>query len=425
MNNEINSTEDTILNGSHSESNKNELSPNLELEKSMLGIHNNQSEVKQLIKNGYEANISDNLKIVLDTSIKLKAIKSKEIQFSKPILKHGDNSVFFRNTINVIQGQAGVHKSRLAEYICASFLKINNGNEDLLGYYRTDLDLPITVVYVDTERNLNEQLPFALQSIQVKAGFKIDEHPDNFKYISLMQIKRQERFSVLDEYLKFIKKCTDNLLFIVLDVSTDCIEDFNKSDRSMELIDLMNVAINEHDVVFLCVIHENPGSEKARGHFGTELKNKATTFMQVGFEKGAKNIDTDIIRVKYLKCRTTAKYDPFYIKYNEVANGLVLASKSDILEVIDSKKTKASNVEIIEYIKLNLGDGSVLTRRELLDLLCKEFKTTDRTIEERLKELLSSNIEIPNHNNVQCRLIKEASGKNVCYKLLPIPKDHI
>ena len=58
---------------------------------------------------------------------------------------------------------------------------------------------------------------------------------------------------------------------MVVDVTTDCIRDFNRSDDSLELIDLMNEAINTYDVTFLYLIHENPGASKARGHLGTEL----------------------------------------------------------------------------------------------------------------------------------------------------------
>ena len=66
---------------------------------------------------------------------------------------------------------------------------------------------------------MTEQFPYALQSIQTKAGYHKSEHPHNFKYISLLEIPRKDRFSVLDEYLNLLKRETKNPLFIVLDVS--------------------------------------------------------------------------------------------------------------------------------------------------------------------------------------------------------------
>ncbi len=397
----------------------NELNPQFQYVKFNIEDEEIKAEDEQLIKQGNEASISDNLKTVLATREKLKLIKAGEIRFSEPVLKQGENAVIFPHTINVIQGQAGVHKSRLAENICAAFLKLNGCQNELLGFRRLNFNATHTVVYVDTERNLSEQLPYALQSIQMKAGYNRADHPSNFEYISLLQISRKERFAALNEYLNHIKKNTNNPLFIVLDVSTDCIEDFNKTDKSMELIDLMNMAINEHNVIFLCLIHENPKSDKARGHFGTELMNKASTVMQVGFEKDASQNDTDIIRVKYLKCRSTARHTPFYIKYSNEAKGLVLADVNEVSGVINNRKHKASNEDMTEFIEMYLGAGTTLTRVELLDKLCKDFKASQRTIESRISEIMSSDIEIFNDQGQRCKLSKETKEKTVYYKLIP------
>lgn len=360
---------------------------------------------------------SKNLNIVLESNKKLKLIKSKEIKFSEPVLKQGENAVIFPHTINVIQGQAGVHKSRLAEALCSAFMKLHNCENEILGFRRNNFDANHTVVYVDTERNLSEQLPFALQSIQLNAGYGIEDHPHNFEYISLLQIDRKDRFETLNEYLENLRVTNNNPLFIVLDVSTDCIEDFNKTDKSMELIDLMNKAINEHDVIFLCLIHENPKSEKARGHFGTELMNKASTVIQVSFEKDASQNDTDIIKVKYLKCRSTARHTPFHIKFCNKIKGLIIASKGDVSEVINNRKHKAGNEEMKEHIKMYLGDGTKLTRSELLDKLTVDFQASMKTIETRIKTIMDEDNEFEDDNGNMCQLFKQIIGKVVHYTL--------
>lgn len=364
-----------------------------------------------------QGNSKDNLSTILATREKLKLIKATDIKFSEPVLRQGGNAVIFPHTINVIQGQAGVHKSRLAENICSAFLKLKGCDSQLLGFNSLNDDGTHTVVYVDTERNLTEQLPFALQSIQLNAGYNREDHPTNFEYISLLQINRKERFTALNDYLSYLKKTINNPLFIVLDVSTDCIEDFNKTDKSMELIDLMNMAINEHNVIFLCLIHENPNSDKARGHFGTELMNKASTVMQVGFEKDANQQNTDIIRVKYLKCRSTARHTPFHVKYCDKAKGLIMATIEDVSTVVNNRKHKAGNDEIIEHLQMYLGDGTSLKRIDLINKLCAEFSAGNRTIETRLKEIISEVSILKNDDQQNCLLNKYKEGKEIFYKL--------
>jgi hypothetical protein len=360
---------------------------------------------------------SENLIKILNTQIKLKSAKSKDINFSKPILLHGENAVIFPSTINVIQGQAGVHKSRLAEILCSAMLRKPDCKNDFLGFQRySDSDL-YTVVYVDTERNLKEQFPIALQRILNNAGFQITDDPESFEFISLLQIDRKQRFEALNDYLTNLREKTSNPLFIILDVSTDCIEDFNKTDKSMELIDSMNIAINDHNVVFLCIIHENPKSDKARGHFGTELMNKSSTVLQVGFEKDAKQNDTDIIRVKYLKCRSTIKHAPFHMKYDDVKKGLVLADESEIVDILDNRKRKAINSEIIQAIQKYLGNGCSIPRIELLQKLCVSLNSGERTIEDRLKEIIENKNIVIDDNGVSCYLNKKTVEKKVLYFL--------
>ncbi|GAA4440240.1 hypothetical protein GCM10023091_23600 [Ravibacter arvi] len=391
---------------------------NIEFNRHGISVQDIQAEAnRQASEEEKSDRLSDGLKAILTTSEKLRELKENEIEFSEPVLMQGDNPVIFPHTINVIQGQAGVHKSRLAETICAAFLKQNGCNNELLGFKRLNSNVTHTVVYVDTERNLSEQLPYALQSIQIQAGYKRGDHPDNFEYISLLQVKRTDRFRMLQEYLSHIRSITNSPLFVVLDVSTDCIEDFNEIGKSMELIDLMNMAINEHNVIFMCLIHENPRSDKARGHFGTELMNKASTVIQVGFEKDAHHNDSDLIRVKYLKCRSTARHAPFHIRYSNDANGLVLADTCEVSKVANKRRQKAGNADIVEHIEMYLGDGSVLTRTDLLDRLCKDFNASQRTIESRLSEIIKFDTIIHDETGFQCKLTKSVKNKEVYYKL--------
>lgn len=371
-------------------------------------------------KYDHQQPISNDLKIILETQEKIKILKSKPIRFSESVMSQNNNPVIFPHTINVIQGQAGVHKSRPAEMICSAFLKKANCTNELLGFKHNQFDANHKVLYVDTERNITEQFPYALQSIQLKAGYSIDEHPLNLDYITLLEISRKNRFAALNDYLNYLKSKTSNPLFIVLDVSTDCIEDFNKTDKSMELIDLMNMAINEHNVIFLCLIHENPKSDKARGHFGTELMNKASTVMQVGFEKDAHQNDTNIIRVKYLKCRSTARQHPFYRKYCSISKGLVLADSEEINQIKESKKRKASVEEMADILERLLGDGAELAKSELMWELKSETTASTRTIEERLQSIIETELSIHNADGQECKLTKEIKSRILFYKLEPI-----
>jgi hypothetical protein len=364
------------------------------------------------------SSLDETIEKILKTKTKLAARKSSKIKFADPIIKHNENAVFFPYTINVIQGQNGVHKSRLAETICSVILKIKGCSNNLLNFETVENAPKYSILYVDTERNLNDQFPFALQSIQTRAGYQINENPPEFDYISLLEFPRKDRFDVLNKYLAYYRTLyADRPTFIVLDVSTDCIEDFNKSDKSMELIDHMNLAINTHNVVFLCLIHENPGSEKARGHFGTELINKASTVMRVDFEKD-NNGPTDIIQVRYLKCRSTARHEPFYIRYCNEEKCLVLADQEKVEAIKVKRQVTAKLSEIIEYISTNLLPGSETPKEELIEALTKYIGGSGRTIESRLSELVNKRTQIISDVDQNTYILtRPKQGKHTVYTL--------
>lgn len=63
---------------------------------------------------------------------------------------------------------------------------------------------------------------------------------------------------------------------IFLDGIRDVIGDFNDNEESANLIAECMMIATELDCCIFSVLHENPGSEKMRGHLGTELGNKVT-----------------------------------------------------------------------------------------------------------------------------------------------------
>jgi hypothetical protein len=369
--------------------------------------------------------LDENLNIVLSTKQNLKERKSKRIDFQRAFMSHNGNPVFYPHSIILIQGQTGVHKSRLAETICSALLKTNDCKTQHLGFSKELMEKDFHVTYVDTERNLTEQLPYALQQIQIKAGYKMEDHPENFDYLSLLEVPRNKRFGTLEAYLKMKEHEVTNPQFIVLDVSTDCLEDFNKADQSMQLIDLMNRMVNRFNVAFLCLIHENPKSDKARGHFGTELMNKSSTAIQIAFEKDAAGNDTDLIRIKYMKTRNSKRFEPFYAKYCSDAKGLVLAESFEVAEVFSKRKHKAGTHDVAEVLEAYLGDMVEVKKGEILDHLISQFKCSPRTAEDRLKELIENESIMLNYSGDQCTLkkYKPEKSKEIHYFLKRLDND--
>lgn len=369
-------------------------------------------DIEKIVNQGKPIRLTNLEKIIRGRNILRENVKNK-ITFSKPIITINEQPLFFPRTINIIQGKSGTHKSRLAEHLCSILLKKPGLNIDLLGLQLNEVNT--SVCYVDSERNLSEQYPYSLQQILLNAGYNITDDIHHFDFITLIDIERAERFNSFRQYLEKIREDHTGHIFVILDVLTDLVDNFNDPKPSLQLIDLLNSTINTYDITFLCIIHENPFQEKARGHLGTEILNKSSTALSINYEKDSKGNDQEIIKITFLKCRSSKKIDPLYVKYSQEKHRLVYADAVDIEKAIYSKDIKANVFDISKFIVANFK-GSI-SKKELVTILRQEYKCTSRTIEDRIKDMLAG----AGLSTIGYKLKSTKKGKQVFFDLAKIP----
>lgn len=366
------------------------------------------------------SNKTDMCKVLTTRSFLKKRVREHLI-IPQPIITRFKDGIIFPNTINVIQGKTGTHKSRLVEVLCNCLLSKNQNKINLLGFRRNISWLKHTeILFVDTERDINYQFPRAIQSLIKNSENDTKQRIDELDFLSLINISRMKRFETLKNFLELNKSNKNKHTIIVLDVITDCVGNFNNPQESMQLIDLINVMINSSNVTFICVIHENPGeSSKARGHVGTELMNKATTQLQIGFEKDNSNRNTDLIKVDYIKTRNIKKPEQFYLRYSEEHKGLIEAESDFVADNLSKKRLKGDIKDIIEFLGITLSKEQKMPNKELLELLKTEFEFKDRIARERLREILENFIKIEKEPSEFYYLFKVKEGNKVYYSLTP------
>ncbi len=215
----------------------------------------------------------------------------------------------------------------------------------------------------------------------------------------------------MKQYLDDVRqKHAHEHVMVVLDVITDCIGSFNDPKESMKLLDHLNVVINQYNVSFICVIHENPnsfGEAKARGHLGTELINKASTVISIGFDKGANSVATDLIALKFLHTRNTKKPEPHYLRYSEEVRGLVVADATFIADQKSLKAEKAELGELKDWLLENIMGE--ISKKDLVNQLTEYFGCTSKTVETRLKSLTEGAVPF---------LTRKKQGKEVVFTLV-------
>jgi len=394
----------------------------------MTGDSNNKKRTrahedaeKRVAEAASKREMLDRLKWSSD-DLKIKA--AGKIVFLPAWVTLGDVPIISRGTINLIQGKAGAHKSRFAETLAG--LLLSDGRKDFLGFKRYRGSEGYCVAYVDTERNCLEDFPAAIQRIRTAAGYRPTEDTPNFYPVSIKQETREDRLTAVRTWIDHVQDDMYNRgvgdwnLFVVLDVVTDCARSFNNDSDSLLLFDYIGNLCEDTGAAFLLLLHENPGTEKARGHIGTEGLNKANTQIQIGYERKENGEDTELIKVKFLKTRNAAKPEPLYFQFSRTEGGLVAADKERVREVL-AEKTKAGNIEIAaEAMERVMAGRGEITKQDILTLLAAEAGISERTAERRVNDLISTGYTLRDDQGRACVLIAtRATGRATTYTLQP------
>lgn len=302
-------------------------------------------------------------------------------------------------TLITIQGKSGSHKSRLAQEIAMVLLSPKNPTPNNLGMSRIDED-PITVVYLDTERNSGYELPMALKSISDAS--KISTPNSYFRYTSLRDLPREDRRIASQIFLEHIRNECDGRLCVILDVATDISQDFNSVVETMKVLDQLKSWMNTYKCAVIAVIHENPGSEKMRGHLGTEFLNKASDALSIKLH------DDDTITIKFEKCRNYKKPNKVNAIYNDNTGRLELNSLGCKGEYNIQASFEGLLIELFKEKK-------VYSKTDLVNIAKERLKRKKDSIEDYIKAVTTLSID-----GADFELNREMDKKEAFYSLKSI-----
>lgn len=186
----------------------------------------------------------------------------------EPILRSWNTLTASRGNISTVVGLAKSKKSFLTAAIASGFLS----GSDFLGF---DTPAAGRVVYIDTEQS-RAHVHRLTRRILRSIGLPTDHNHDQLVVAALRELPPDERREttrcILERYRPEL---------LIIDGIADLCNDTNDQRESEQLTcDLMRWS-SEYNNHILCVLHTNPGGDKARGHLGSSLLRKSETVMLV------------------------------------------------------------------------------------------------------------------------------------------------
>jgi hypothetical protein len=242
-----------------------------------------------------------------------------------------------------------------------------------------------------------------------ETGLTKDQLKEFFTLLPLSTTRRQLRVEVMGEQFQELIKEKDKGgkldYVIVVDIVSDLVGDFN-SVLDTNLINDILVKTLALGVTFILILHENPGqTEKARGHLGTELTNKAGTVLQI-----AETPSPTVYKMKILKSRMTEKYESVYLKFDPESNNLVVVDENDRDLVTEDRYLSQICKALYEK------NFAQISRVDLLAFLKRRIRIGERKLEDKLKYLVENKVRFG--DDFKEVVLMKTRDKEVTYSLV-------
>lgn len=201
------------------------------------------------------------------------ALVPQGVEIPKPeiIFGIGDIPMFTKKSLSVLKGQAKAGKTTATAWITANVINQH-----------------INVLWIDTEQGLYYASRTQSWILRI-AGLERSEHLNMY---DLKIHSPTKRIEIIEELIS-----SDMFDLIIVDGIRDLVFDINSPEEATITVNRLMRWADMYDCHVLNIIHQNKGSDHARGHLGTELINKSETVIKISkAEDGTVYCDPEFTR---------------------------------------------------------------------------------------------------------------------------------
>lgn len=225
-------------------------------------------------------------------------------------------------------------------------------------------DKPKVIIF-DTEQG-QEDARTVQERIYRMAGFPIDKEAENLEYYCLRPFPAAERLQLID----YILSSSSGLGVVIIDGVRDLINDFNDTRESFIVVEKLMKWSDEQKIHIIAILHQNPNDDKARGHLGTELTNKAEYIISIGRDKQ----DDSFRTIEGYGRRKS--FRPFAYTLDDADFPQLIESK-DLSKTNPLKLDAQIHLGLISLIWGKIDKTKTITKNSLWPLIKLNFKLVD------------------------------------------------
>ena len=224
---------------------------------------------------------------------------------------------------------------------------------------------------------------------QDKTPPKVFIHHEDQKYVNLFDYQCHSVLSNIQDRMLLIEESvkTGQVGILILDGFGDFIRDANRADEVTDFYSWLNALAQNHDLTVFGTLHLNPGSDKPRGHLGSEFMRRCEACLKLDIDpitaKRVLTTDWDFGMVRSDKMDNTV-----YFSWND-SEHMFTTCDSDGEFTGESESVK---LQKLHNLREDLKFGVEYTYVELKKYIMQKIDCSERTAKSRIAEMLEHDI---------------------------------
>lgn len=255
--------------------------------------------------------------------------KEKNIAHPEPTITINGAAVAAPGNITGISAASKAGKTAVGGMILAGAIS-KTGQADIPEGIKVEPNINgFAVIHADTEQSEPDHQDAHIATLK-RAG--LEDTPDYY----LAYNKRELR---LEEYQPFMNCICEGAIekfggihLIVIDGGADYIADVNIAEEANGIVRYFIHLSIKYNCPVVIIIHQNPGSDKERGHFGSELQRKCYGLLTI-----TKEGDISTLQAKIMRKAGNGEIMPISFMYDKVLGYHCQVDQPDKETVKDAK----------------------------------------------------------------------------------------
>lgn len=223
-----------------------------------------------------------------------------EVIRPNPVISINDCVVSTAGNVTTIAGQSKAGKSGITGAILAGCMSATADSLEFDISFNSDSK---GLIHIDTEQSAYDHYRLNKQILS-RAG--LNKEPDWYYSYNLRHLMPGELITATDLIFNEISRKHSGLHLAVIDGIAEYVVSPNDDKESFGLVHFFANLSEKYQIPVVLILHYNPGSEKGRGHLGSQLERKSESYLSI-----SKNTSDNSISVITAKLMRNASADDF------------------------------------------------------------------------------------------------------------------